>query len=106
MATIDLSAAGKRFWGTKKRKLILIEARDSVTINDGYWDGGSRSEYWIVQRDGKVLPVNYSKNPPQFGGTETIVPITEDMALVRGGTFRGEIAHLTVYVRSKKDWTF
>lgn len=84
---------------TKKRQCV-VERATSVHLTGTYWDGGSKSEYRLVRiSDGKVLPLSYSHNPPQFGGTETTVELQPGQVLIRTGTFMGKPATCYIYAR-------
>lgn len=103
--TVLLTSAGKKFFGTKKRSLRIIEIDKGVELNDGYWDGGSRSTYHGLTKSGSTVGLSYPTSPEVFGGGKpgTVMP-TDEVAIVRGGVFCGKIAGLTIYVNKLDGW--
>lgn len=103
--TIMLTATGKRHFGTRKRSIRVCVTDAPVTLHGGYWDGGSRSEYWGMLKSGTRVTLNYPTAPPQFGGGQppSVMP-TDDMAIVQGGVFCGKESFLTVYVTKMEGW--
>lgn len=105
--TIVLTSAGKKFWGTRKRSLILKVTDQPIELMGGYWDGGSRSSYFGKNKTGQAVGLSYPTDPPPFTKMPTpSVSPTDDLAIVKGGFFRGKECHLTVYVKSKEGWVF
>lgn len=81
---------------TRKRECV-VQCDDKISLYGTYWDGGSRSEYRLVDiSSGRQLSLSYSVNPPQFGGYETTVDLQRGQALIKFGTFCGKPA--TCYV--------
>jgi hypothetical protein len=102
---INLTKAGKAFWGTKKNSMRFVVTDKPVSLHGGYWDGGSREEYHAVGKSGSVLPLSYPTAPPQFGGGEApSVALNDAFAIVRGGVFCGKVSHLSVYVTKLEGW--
>jgi len=102
--TIQLTAAGKKFFGTKKKQLV-IEVRENVELNDGYWSGGSRSEYHTLTKSGIVGCLQYPTTPVEFGGGKApTIPLTDGVAIVKGGCFCGKTAMLFVIVNNEEGW--
>ena len=83
----------------KKHKAILVFA-DTITPNDTYWDGGSRSGYAVYNRDGKFISgIDAPGAPPQFGGSKPIPhKIAPDTMVLKTGTFRGKQAIVFIYL--------
>lgn len=81
----------------RKREACLL-GRETVTIHDSYWDGGSRYTYHAIDlRTLRALPApQYS--PPQYGGPTPTVTIPEGVAIVKTGIFMGKTATATVYI--------
>lgn len=101
---IILTAAGKKFWGTKKNGLRVIITDKPVRTYGGYWSGGSRSEWWMQRKSGGALTgLSVRTNPFDSGGDPEYTP-TADAAIVQGGTFNGKPSTLTVYITSKEGW--
>lgn len=103
--TFALTPAGKRRFGTRKQTIRVIVTDKPVELNGGYWDGGSRSEYWGMLKSGTRVTLQYPTAPPQFGGGApgSVMP-TDDMAVIRGGVFCGKESGLTVYVNKLDGW--
>lgn len=83
----------------RKAKAFLF-VRESVTLSNTYWDGGSRSTYTAVD-----LATGRNKGapqyaPPQFGGPRQApeVELPADVVIVETGIFCGKTATATVYV--------
>lgn len=84
---------------SKKRKAILARPTEKVTISGSYWDGGSRSDYFLVDlRTMHVTPIA-GVAPMQFGGPkeDPVVNLEAHQAVVCAGTFCGKPATPTVY---------
>lgn len=103
--TYALTSAGKKHFGTRKQSIRIIVTDQPVELNGGYWDGGSRSEYWGMQKTGSRTRLSYPTAPPQFGGGApgSVMP-TDEVAVVRGGVFCGNESGLTVYVNKLDSW--
>jgi hypothetical protein len=102
---IKLSSVGKKFFNTKKNTLRIVVTDHPVEMNDGYWSGGSRSEYYGMTKSGSQVPLSYPTAPREFGGGEpTKVMPTDDMAVVQGGCFCGKTRQLWVYVNKIDGW--
>lgn len=104
--TVTLTAAGKKFWGTKKSTVRVTVTDKPVRTYGGYWSGGSRSEWWMQKREGGIVcGLSVKTNPFDNGGDPEYTP-TADRAVVQGGTFNGKPAALSIYVTSKEGWTW
>ena len=84
-----------------RRRSVYVEARETVTLHDLNWSGGTRSEYRSCSVDGRPLEnkVDLSgpapwENPYE-GKTITIPP---GLVVVRGGHFCGKVSTLYIYV--------
>lgn len=82
---------------SKKRKARIAAPKDVITLGGMYWDGGSRTDYFVVtMRDGAPLRATQLQHtaPPQFGGpqTEPTFLISPGQVLVAAGTFCGKPA--------------
>jgi hypothetical protein len=85
---------------SKKRKAFL-RRQDAVVLDGTYWDGGSRSDYYLVHiASGQIKELPHSA-PPQFGGVTAAktVAIEPGYAVVEAGTFCGKPATPTVFLR-------
>ena len=91
----------KAFPQYRKRRVTFRVGADSVTLGGGYWDGGSRTEWFGIRPDGSRYPLQFPTAPPQFGGgKEPTVKITDDKMVAEGGTSFGKPATLTFHVTS------
>jgi hypothetical protein len=88
--------------GYRKATAILC-VYPRIEITGTYWDSGSRDHYTLVE----LLPHDTygvrrlygASAPPQFGGREPApVELTNDIAVVSCGIFRGKPAHARLYV--------
>jgi hypothetical protein len=103
-ALVKLSSAGKKFFGTTKTKMRITVTERPVTLSGGYWQDGSRDEYWGLMLSGARQALKYPTSPREYGGGEpTQVMPTEDMAVIQGGTFLGKPATLSAYVVGDMD---
>lgn len=85
--------------GSKKRKAILARPTEQVALSGTYWDGGSRSDYFLVDlRTMQARPLQHV-SPVQFGGPrqDPVVNLEPHHAVVEAGTFCGKPATPTVY---------
>jgi hypothetical protein len=90
---------------SKKRKAILASPTEKVTISGSYWDGGSRSEYFLVDlHTMRATPIP-GVAPVQFGGPreDPVVNLAPHQAVVCAGTFCGKPATPTVYFHPQAD---
>ena len=84
---------------SKKRKAILAKPKTAVPISGTYWDGGSRSDWFLINLASmKAVPLAH-QNPPQFGGPkeDPIQPLEPGYALICAGVFCGKPATPVVY---------
>lgn len=102
---ITLTAAGKKFWGTKKKSIRLVLVSKPVELWGGYWQDGSREEYFGKTKSGQVVALSYPTTPREYGGgIAPFVMPTEDMAVCRTGVFCGKPVGITAYVTSLTGW--
>ena len=69
---------------SKKRKARIAAPKDVITLGGMYWDGGSRTDYFVVtMRDGAPLRATQLQHtaPPQFGGPQTAPTVTPAQGL-------------------------
>jgi hypothetical protein len=85
--------------GSKKRKAILARPTTEVRLSGTYWDGGSRSNYFLVDLNTMQAKALASYAPPQFGGPkeDPVVKIEPHQAVVEAGVFCGKASTPTVY---------
>jgi hypothetical protein len=85
--------------GYRKKKVFLVST-DEERPYGTYWDGGSRAMYseWNPQT-GRVLRLNLSTSPPQFGGPmqHEVEKLSPTRYLVRDGILCGKPAHAFIY---------
>lgn len=90
---------------SKKRKAILARPTEKVTISGSYWDGGSRSDYFLIDlRTMHATPIA-GVAPMQFGGPkeDPVVNLEPHQAVVCAGTFCGKPATPTVYLHPQAE---
>ncbi len=101
-----LTAAGKKFWGTKKSKVRVTVTDRPVRTYGGYWSGGSRSEWWLHRMSGAIMcGLSVRTDPFDSSGDPEYTP-TKDTAVVQGGISEGKPSTLGIYVTSKEGWTW
>ncbi len=85
-----------------RRKKVSVEPRESVTLMDLNWSGGTRSEYRAVSLDGQQTggsSLPYSARAPWDNPAEgASVPVPQGFCIVRGGHFCGKESLLSIYV--------
>ena len=86
---------------SKKRKAIVSRPTTEVSITGSYWDGGSRSDYFLIHIESKTVTPIAGVAPVQFGGPkeDPVQKIEPGYAVVCAGTFCGKPATPTVYLR-------
>lgn len=84
-----------------KRHTAMVFVRDRITLNDTFWDSGTRYTYTAVHILTKRAGGAPQYDPPQFGGPREAptVSIPEGVAIVKTGTFCGKTAEAYVYVQ-------
>lgn len=90
---------------SKKRKAIIARPTTEVRLSGTYWDGGSRSDYFLIDLNTmQVVPLAGSA-PPQFGGfrEDPVQHLQRHQAIVEAGTFCGKPSTPTVYLHP--EWT-
>ena len=99
----DSSVIQRLVRNLSRKHRAFVYVVDQVKLTGAYWDGGNRSEYYLVDTaTGASAPIHGSHTlAPQFGGAEAapIYEIPEGKAVVRVGTFMGKPATPTVYFR-------
>lgn len=85
--------------GSKKRKAMIANPRASVTIRGTDWDGGSRSEYFLVNLLTWRSQPLAATPPARFGGPaeRPDVAIDPHQVVVEVGTFLGKPATPTIF---------
>jgi len=86
---------------SKKRKAIIARPCTEVRISGSYWDGGSRSDYFLVHIASKTVTPIAGVAPMQFGGPkeDPIQKIEPGYAVIEAGTFCGKPSTPTIYLR-------
>ena len=86
--------------GMTKKRSVRVYPRDSISLDNGYWSGGSRTTYSLIRiEDGARLPLSYPTSP--FSATPVpIHQIAPGTAVIVGGTFCGKEATMTVYANA------
>ena len=103
-STID-RAIRAAFPGYKGRKVQLI-ARSEIELDGLYWDGGSRSQYTLIDLDTfrTGSPPAAACNPPQFGGPASAPKVTIPVngAILEHSTFRGKDMGIRFYAHPER----
>ena len=86
--------------GYRKKKFILniVEAGERTT-GPAWWDGGSRTQYFVADRRANVSPAPCISNPFEFDrdiGFPTVV-VDDNSAMVTSGIFCGATSTLKIY---------
>ncbi len=96
-----IKAFVKKAFPSYRKRRVTFRVANSVSLSGGFWDGGSRTEWFGVRSDGRRTPLTYPTAPPQFGGGKVpTFKITDDMWVAQGGTSLGKPASLTFHVSS------
>jgi hypothetical protein len=92
------------FPGYRKRKVVLKEGT-AVTLYGLNWDGGSRSEYTLVDLNTRVvLPIGDNMTAPWDNKDEgRRVTINPGQAVVQTGTFCGKPATMFITYRPEDE---
>lgn len=91
----------RAFPGYRKRNVgfAIHASGESVTLSGGFWDGGSRTEWFGVKSNGSRFSVTFPTDPPEFsGGKPPQFRLTDDKMIVQGGTSLGKPSTLTFHV--------
>lgn len=83
-----------------RKQKAYVYFRNEVTLSGTYWDGGSISNYLLVDiKTGNSLQLP-GHNPPQFGGPMTAPTrkIDDGCVIVKLGTFCGKPATPSIYI--------
>ena len=77
---------------SKKRKAILGRPTTEVRLSGTYWDGGSRSDYFLVDLSTMRATALGHVSPPQFGGPkeDPVQHLQPGFAIVEAGVFCGK----------------
>ena len=98
--TIQTTKASRVIRNLTRKKTFFITTNREVLLSNGYWSGGSRSEYFMIDLvSGVKTPLSYPKSPSEFGGGEAplmIVPFGK--AIIECGVSSGKPAFITVNV--------
>jgi len=83
---------------SKKHKAYL-KKQNTVSLSDTFWDGGSRSDYFLIEVSTKKITPLIHASPPQFGGMKepAIQKIEPGFVLIEAGFFCGKPATPIVY---------
>jgi hypothetical protein len=88
--------------GHTRKKHVAIVCRSQCSLYGGYWDGGSRTEWFQLDlQTGQRERLTYPTSPPQFGGGDApTVSVPRGKAIVSGGVFCGKDATLRLHVNA------
>lgn len=84
-----------------RRKKVIVRARESVTLNDLNWSGGSRSEYHALRiSDGAVSSKSMMNAvaPWENAYEGACVPLAPGLAIIETGHFCGKERIMTIYL--------
>ena len=82
--------------GYRKREVGISIAK-AVTLSGGYWDGGTRSQWYAVSVQGVSRPpLSYPTSP--FGPQAPTVEMVDGIVIIEDGVFCGKPATLHIYV--------
>ena len=105
MDKIILSTNAKRLLQTRKKAASISITDKPVELYGAYWDGGSRNEWFSLNRNGKLTmlpmvgPAPYDNRPvPSFTPTDEI-------CIVQMGCFCGKPATPHIYMNNASIWT-
>ena len=89
---------------SKKRKAFLAAPTTEVRMSGTYWDGGSRSNYFLVNLATKEVKPLAGVAPVQFGGpcVDPVQHLQVGYAVIEAGTFCGKPATPTVYLHPEQ----
>ena len=101
LSTKDVKQIVNATFPDYRRHFVYVEARESVTMHDLNWGGGTRAQYRACTIDGRPLPNQYDMSAPapwanRFEGMTVPVPV--DCVIVEGGHFCGKVATLHINV--------
>jgi len=108
MQSVKLTKDGKRFWKclTNKTKVFVEETDKPQTLYGGYWDEGSKNDWFLVTKTGKTTPLATPGCPGYDPRPVPVMTIPDDCAIVQGGIDRGNPSTLFIKVKNLKEWTF
>lgn len=89
---------------SKKHKAIVYR-QDAVALDGTFWDGGSRSDYHLVEIATGNIEALPRSDPPQFGGVKAAVTraIEPGFAVIRSGVFCGKPSTPSIYIRNDEN---
>lgn len=89
---------------SKKHKAFLCR-QDAVVLDGTFWDGGSRSDYHLVEIATGQIQALPRSDPPQFGGVKAAVTraIEPGFAVIRSGVFCGKPSTPSIYIRNDEN---
>jgi hypothetical protein len=99
LKTSDIPASIRNAAGYSGSKW-KVEARETISMTSGYWDGGSKTDYTGVNLEtGQILPCNIDEpgNPFTNPGTP-IVKLQPGFAILAHSIFCGKDSGITIYV--------
>ena len=97
----DLARIVRATFPDYKRRVITVQASETVTFHDLNWSGGTRSEYRACTLDGQPLggSAKYNAQAPWDNQAEgKTIPLPQGSVMVQGGHFCGKVSRLTIYV--------
>lgn len=85
---------------SRKQKAFLARPTNQVSLSNTYWDGGSRSVYFLVHVDSGKVDCLPAVAPAQFGGPkqDPVQALSPGYAVIDAGVFCGQPATPVVYL--------
>jgi hypothetical protein len=83
-----------------RKAKAYLHRRNEVTLSGTYWDGGSRSKYYLVDLHGGAVSECAGVAPAQFGGprVDPVQRVEPGFAVVEMGTFCGKPSTPSIYL--------
>jgi hypothetical protein len=83
-----------------RKAKAFLHRRNEVALSGTYWDGGSRSSYYLVNLATNEVTAAGRDAPVQFGGprVDPVQKIEVGFAVVELGTFCGKPATPAIYL--------
>ena len=82
-----------------RKRTAILNHQDSVRLHGRYWDGGSRTTWFTMHRNGIVHQIA-SRNDYPFTAPEMEISITDGVVVVSAGTFCGKPSTACLYINA------
>jgi hypothetical protein len=93
-----LAAFVKRAAPSYRKRKVSLNVTSAVSLDNGYWDGGSRSKWSQHDAQGnRLVPLRYPTAPAPFSNAAVpTVSLVNGLLIVEDGTFCGKPATLRI----------